>query len=410
MNKIYLDFSEALEKSLNLAQETTKIETINISLAIGRIIARDIICIKNLPSFNNSAMDGFAIKASDKGKELTIKKVIFAGNNQESCLKKDECYKIMTGAKVPDDVDTIIPIENVEYYDDKIVKIKNDVKKGSSLRLKGEEKEVGEVLFHKGDEVNSSIIAVLASQGLVMIEVYKKLSIAVVSTGNEIIEPWENANENEIYNCNSYAIISLLNEKKFEATYTNIVPDNLENSIKFINDLKSYDVIITSGGISMGDADFMDKAFEENGLNVIFNGVNIKPGRPITMGKMNNTFVICLPGNPLTAMVNMHLFGIPILRKIQASNSFYHDIEKVKNTKLFMTKKGRVNIVLGEVLNGKFNVTLDNNYGSGMITAVTQSNCIYISNPDKKETEENEEISIIRFNCSYLKENLNIVN
>ena len=307
MAKNYVDFNEAMESSLQNAYGTTLKEIISLEKALGRVFSQDVICVKNLPSFNNSAMDGFAIKAVDAGKTLKVNAVVYAGEVKEATLAEGECYKIMTGAKVPSDVDTIIPIENVLKFENDEVTLPETVRKGDALRLKGEESKEGEVLFKAGEEITARTIAVLASQGIMNIEVYKKLSIAVVSTGNELKEPWESASEDEIYNCNSYAIISTLQSKGFNASYIKVIPDNLDETVAFVSDLKSYDIIITSGGISMGDADFVGRAFEANGLVTLFDGVNIKPGRPIMMGRMDKTFVICLPGNPLTAMVNLYL-------------------------------------------------------------------------------------------------------
>jgi molybdopterin molybdotransferase len=418
MIKTFLDFNDAISKALKYAKTADLKEIINIENSIGRVIASDVICVKNLPSFNNSAMDGFAIKASDAGKTLKVRKTIFAGDSAEEILEEDECYKIMTGAKVPNDVDTIIPIEDVVAYENDEVIFTSEVKQGACLRLKGEEVSTSEVLFEKGEIVTSSSIAVLASQGLTMVSVYKKVSIAIVSTGNELKEPWENANDDEIYNCNSYAIISLLKEKGFDATYMGVVPDSLEESVKFVSCLKNYDVIITTGGISMGDADFVGQAFLENGLETIFHGVNIKPGRPIMMGTMQKckkldkgqTFVMCLPGNPLTAMVNMHLFSIPVLNKIQGSSYIYHDITTAKNLEEFKTKTGRVNVVLGSCHKGEYKVTRQNKYGSGMITVLHESNSIVVTNEGRAGTEVGDSIKVIKFNCSYLKEQTSIFN
>ena len=418
MPKTFLDFKEAVSKSLKYAKKSDLKEIINLQKAIGRFLAQDIVCCKNLPSFNNSAMDGFAIKAKDAGKTLNVITTVLAGQSVEPCLGEGECYKIMTGAKVPSDVDTIIPIENVLSYENDEVTIKEEVKQGANLRVKGEEKAVNEVLFSKGDEITSGMVAVLASQGLTMIPVYKKLSIAVVSTGNELKEPWQQASEDEIFNCNSFALISLLEEKGFDATYTGVVPDSLEESIEFVKGLKNYDVIITTGGISMGDADFVGEAFLQNGLETIFHGVNIKPGRPIMMGTMQKntqnsdaqTFVMCLPGNPLTAMVNMHLFAIPVLRKIQGSNAFYHDFEIATNIKNFKTKQGRVNVVLGNQKTGGFEVTQDNKYGSGMITVLSESNSIVVTNEGRAGIEVGDSVNVIKFNCSYVKEQTSIFN
>lgn len=410
MKKTFLDFNIAIEKALENAVKTKYMELVNIEDSLGRVICKDIFCIKNLPSFNNSAMDGFAIKASDAGKSLKVKKVIFAGESIDASLEEGECYKIMTGAKVPCDVDTIIPIEDVVSFENDIVTIKDDVKKGSSLRLKGEEKALDELLFSKGETITSSKIAVLASQGITKIETYKKLNIAVVSTGNELKEPWETASEDEIYNCNSYALISLLKEKGFDATYTGLVPDNLEESIKFVKELSPYDVIITTGGISMGDADFVGKAFLENGLETIFHGVNIKPGRPIMMGTMKDTFVMCLPGNPLTALINMHLFAMPVLLKMQGNKTIYHDITLAKNKEEFKTKSGRVNVVLGSCEKGEYTVTRKNKYGSGMITVLDESNSIVVTNENTSNISVGEDVKVIKFNCSYLDEQTNIFN
>lgn len=409
----YLDFNEAIKKSLELSNTTLNSEIIPIAFSLNKVASKDILCVKNLPAFDNSAMDGFAFKSSDAGKTLKIKRAIFAGDkdtNSDELLGKLECYKIMTGAKVPKDADTIIAIENCLSVTQDSITIPDDIKKGSNLRLEAEELKVADVLIKKGEKINSSHIALLASQGVVMVEVYKQISIAVLSTGNELKEPWQTASNEEIYNCNSFAIIAQLNEKGFNATYCGVIPDDLEKSTNFINSLKKYDVIITSGGISMGDADFVADAFLKNGLEVAFHGVNVKPGRPMMMGKMDNSLVICMPGNPLTAMVNINLFVIPMLKKLQGENAFYHGYIKAINQSSFKTKKGRVNIVLGRVQNGNFYVTDNNNYGSGMITAFYKSNSILVTNASTSNIQLNQEVKILDLNGIYFEDNTDILN
>lgn len=393
----YLDYKRAVKTSLESAVVTTKKELINIENGIGRVFSQDIICKKNLPSFDNSAMDGFAIRYSDAGKKLQVKKVIYAGDSFEASLGENECYKIMTGAKVPSDADTIIPIEDTVSFDGEYVEIPKNVKKGNHFRAKGEEQSLGNVIFKKGTRIDSRVIAILASQGITMIEVFAKLSIAVVSTGNELKEPWETANEDQIYNSNSYAIISMLKEHDFDATYAGVVPDNLTESITFIKQLKSYDVVITTGGISMGDADFVAEAFLQNGLDVIFHGVKVKPGRPTMMGKMNKTYVMAMPGNPLTALVNTYLLALPIIYKISGNKGYYHDFIYAKNLKEFKVRSGRANVVLGNLANGEFNVTRDNRYGSGMLTPLIESNSLMITLDEKSVVNDGELIKVIPF-------------
>ena len=409
----YLDFENAIFKSLELVNPTQLCELIPINNSIGRVLSSDIICKKNLPAFNNSAMDGFAIKFCDAGKTLKIKKSIFAGDkidDLKESLKENECYKIMTGSKVPSCVDTIIPIENCSFVSESSVKIPEDIKKGSNLRFKGEEQKEGDVILKKGEVINSSIIALLASQGIMIVEVYKKITIAILSTGNELKEPWENSTDEEIYNCNSYALISQLKEKNFEATYCGVIPDDLEKSVEFIRNLKNYDVIISTGGISMGDADFVGEAFLKNGLDIAFHGVNIKPGRPIMMGKMRDSLVICLPGNPLTAMINIYLFVIPMLKKLQGEVFINHGFVKATNKNEFKTKKGRVNIVLGKVKNSIFEVARANKYGSGMITVLYESNAILVTSEEVSSINENQEVKLILLDGHFFEEKADFLN
>ncbi len=406
----YLNFKEAVTKSLELAVPTKLSQKVSLNEAGGKVLAKDVICQKNLPAFNNSAMDGYACRFEDLGKSLHITKTIYAGDKGVvPSLGKNQCYKIMTGAYVPSDADTIIPYEKC-ICDADTVKVPKDVKKGANLRLKGEEQELGSVLLKQGESIKAAHIALLASQGIMMVEVYKPLSIAVISTGNELKEPWEKSDEEEIYNCNSYALLSILKENGFDGDYCGVLPDNLQGSVKYIEKLKNYDVIITSGGISLGEADFMYEAFLKNGLTPAFHGVNIKPGRPIMMGKMSESFVMSLPGNPLTAMINLSLFSIPVLRKMQGNKAYYQDFIKATNTQDFKTKTGRVNIVLGHLEQGKFTPTRANKYGSGMISAFYESNCLLVSNENKDGIKAKEEVKLIELKSSYLSEQVDVFN
>jgi len=409
MVKNYVNFNDAVVSSLENAQKSNLTELVSIENALGRVFSQNIIAKKNLPSFNNSAMDGFAIKAEDAGKTLIVKSTVYAGDVVEALLKDGECYKIMTGAQVPSDVDTVIPIENILNFENNEVTLPLDIVKGYAVRLKGEEVVCDSILFKEGDEVTAGTIAVLASQGIVYVEVYKKLSIAVVSTGNELKEPWESANDDEIYNCNSYGIIATLQSKGFDTSYIKVIPDNLDETVNFVSSLKNYDVIITSGGISMGDADFVGRAFEKNGLITLFDGINIKPGKPIMMGQMNNTFVVCLPGNPLTAMVNLYLFVLPALRKIQGYNAYCHNYEKALNIGNFKVRSGRVNIILGKLTQGTFTSTRGNRYGSGMITIVEESNAMLLLNSESNGCINSEEVKIISLDGRYIEERVDIL-
>jgi len=389
-----VSYKEALAIALKNAVKELPTEVVFLSDSLGRVLSEDIIVKKNVPSFNNSAMDGFAFRHQEIENELKVASVIYAGDKPKEMLKPNECYKIMTGAKVPDDVDTVVAIEDCLEATDSYIKVPSSIKKGNALRYKGEELKKGELLFKKGERITSSVIALLAAQGIATFKVYKDISIAVASTGNELKEPWEEASEDEIYNANSFAIIALLKEYEFKPDYVGLIPDDLDSTVAFISKLKSYDVIITTGGISMGDADFLEEAFLKNGLNEFFHGVNIKPGRPTMMGSMDKTFVMAMPGNPLTTMLNMMVLSIPILLKLQGVKEYHLKPIKATNKKSFKFRPNRTNIVLGKVENTEFKVTRDNKIGSGMLLPLFESNALMITKEGVSEVKEGEEIEV----------------
>jgi len=393
-----VSFDEAIALSLDLSSIKPHNKSwVSIFDALGRTLACEVICKKNLPSYNNAAMDGFAFKYEEGLGELRINTTILAGSVVEACLGTHECYKIMTGAKVPSDADTIIPFEDCLSYDETKIVLPSSIKKGNALRLKGEEESVGSVLLHEGTFLSSREIALLASQGISMVEVYKKLQIAVFSTGNELKSAWENANEDEIYDINALSLLSLLAEHGFVAHYCGVIPDNLEAATVYFSQMKQYDVLVTSGGVSMGEADFVERALLTNGFTASFHGINIKPGKPTMMGKMGETIVASMPGNPLAAYVNAFLFLIPLLKKQQGQKKFDFEAITARNAEPFKVKSGRVNLVLGTYANGEFYVFGENKYGSGMVKPLVNSNALWISDEEINGVEAGFEIQILLF-------------
>ena len=390
-----ISFDDALSLALKSTQRSDRSEVVMLSQALGRIVAEEIICKKNLPSFDNSAMDGFAFKHEDVGSRVRVASTIFAGDKPTEILQKGECYKIMTGAQVPSDADTIVPIENCLEVSSESVLLPTDTKKGSSLRKKGEEQMVGATLIEVGERLTPAHIAMLSAQGIVALSVYTKLDIAVVSTGDEIREPWESSSEDEIYNANAFGITALLAEHGFDSSYLGSIPDDIDATVSFIESLKSYDVIITTGGISMGDADFLYDAFMSNGLKKLFHGVNVKPGRPTMMGQMGSTFVMAMPGNPLTTMLNIRLLSMPILRKLQGYKNTDDIHIYAKNSKAFRISPSKSNMILGSLIDGRFVVTRDNRYGSGMLTPLMESNAVALLAQGRGEVELNETIEVV---------------
>lgn len=392
-----ISFKEAMKIALDNAFIKKETKVILLNDALGKILAEDIYAKKNLPSFDNSAMDGYAFKYEQKDKPLKIIKTIFAGDTSSPELKENQCYKIMTGAKIPSDADTVIPYEKCEIKNN-IVKIKEEVKKGANFREKGEETKVGEILIKKGTLLEFSHIALLASQGITALRVVLPLKIAVISTGNEIKEPWEVANEDEIYNVNAFGITTLLNSFGFSGDYIGKIPDNFEKTKEFIASVKSYDVILTTGGISHGDADFIYDAFLENGLKPLFHGIRVKPGHPTMMGVMGKTFVMGLPGNPLTTMLITHSLAIPVLSKISGCDKYFHTSFEAKLSQDLKFRGKRLHIVLGNLENGYFIPTNGGKVGSGMTTPLTKSNAVAYFDEGVLEVKKEQNIKVILLN------------
>jgi len=394
-----ISYKEAFFRCIDNAKSTNLYKNTYVENSLGEFVAEDIVAKRDAPVFSNSAMDGFGFKNSEN-KKLKVIKTIYAGDKYEDFeIKNDECVRIMTGAKVPKEVDTIIPIEKCVEVNDKYIVIP-EIKKGANIRLKGEEITKGEILIKKGEEITPEMVALLTSQGIINIKTFIKPKIAILSTGNELKEPWEEADEEEIYNVNSHAIKALLKRNYFEADLIGIVPDTLEKTIEFIQNLKNkYNIIITSGGISFGDADFIYEAFLKNGLKSFFHGIMVKPGRPTMVGIMDETFVFALPGNPLSSYLNAFALMIPTLRKLSGAKKYFYNFVYAKNRSEFKVNSKKDHTILGKLECGEWEVYKNYKYGSGMVTALSNSNSLVILG--KKEKVKKEILKVIPFNIGF---------
>ena len=405
-----LSLQEALEKALEAAPIKRETKIVMIDDAPGKVLAEDLFVQKNLPSFDNSAMDGYAFKASDAGKRLKIQRSIFAGDKPKATLNKGECYKIMTGAQVPSDADTIVPFEKCSDITDDAVTLPENIQKGANLRRKGEETKVGNILFEKGTLIGSAQTALLAAQGITAVKVILPLKIAIVSSGNEIREPWERASEDEIYNANAFGITALLRSFGFDAVYVGSIPDNLEEAISYLAGIKSYDVILTTGGISHGDADYLYQAFVTNGMKSLFHGVAVKPGHPTMMGVMRDIFIMGMPGNPLTTMIMAHTLSLPILFHMQGSTRIHHTPTLARMGQTLSFRGKRSHIVLGNVQNGVFHPTRGGKVGSGMLTPLSQSNALAYFSHKRDRAEKEELIKIVTLHDLTRNESFELLN
>ena len=382
-----------LELAQNLILEKAKFddygEFASLERATGKILAQDVVAVKNLPSFDNAAMDGYALKFDDFNEPLSVAVTVLAGDEAEITLKKGECVKIMTGAKMPINADTVVPFEDAVLLDGKLSP-QSKVKKFNALRYKGEEVKAGEILLKKGEILAPSRVMMLAAQGIYCVCVERELKIGIFSSGDEVVEPWQNASEEQIYNANGAGIASLLQSFGFASSYAGIIKDDLESTTRAL-ETAEFDVIITSGGASKGEADFMKTALLNLGFSELFDGVNIRPGRPSKAFIKDKKIVFILPGNPMAAFLMCFLLVVPFLKstRLEKFDAVLNQDVKIKS--------GRQNIVLGSFCEGKFSVTDNNKFGSGMITPLTKSNAVLVTNESLGELKAGEIVKILKF-------------
>nr|WP_315013798.1 molybdopterin molybdotransferase MoeA [uncultured Campylobacter sp.] len=382
-----------LELAQNLILEKAKFdgcgEFASLERATGRILAQDVVAVKNLPSFDNAAMDGYALKFDDFNEPLSVAATMLAGDETEILLKKGECVKIMTGAKMPTNADTVVPFEDAILQDGKLTP-QSKVKKFNALRYKGEEVKAGEILLKKGEILTPARVMMLAAQGIYCVCVERELRIGIFSSGDEVVEPWQNASEEQIYNANGAGIASLLQSFGFASSYAGIIKDDLESTTHALESAE-FDVIITSGGASKGEADFMKTALLNLGFSELFDGVNIRPGRPSKAFIKDKKIVFILPGNPMAAFLMCFLLVVPFLKstRLEKFDAVLNQDVKIKS--------GRQNIVLGSFLEGKFSVTDNNKFGSGMITPLIKSNAVLVTNESLGELKAGEIVKILKF-------------
>ena len=285
-------------------------ETVPVAAAVGRVLAQDIVSAVNIPPADISAMDGYALQsAANAGSEWAVVGESVAGQAFSGCLLKGACVRIMTGAVVPDDCNTVIIQENVSLSDGRITLAK-DVSEGANIRRKGEEIAVGDTVLTAGRILREADIMLLAALGYGEVPVHRKIRVALLSSGNELLEPGEpdTGRDDQIYDSNRAMLAARLARLPVEIIDFKQVGDDLEDILHVFDEvIRTADVLITTGGVSVGDYDFMRTAVERVG-SVHHYKVALKPGKPFVFGRMMKTWFFGMPGNPVSGFVGFDIF------------------------------------------------------------------------------------------------------
>ena len=379
---------------LKVSCEIVPIENIQ-----GRILAEDIYAKLSLPTFNNSAMDGYAVKLSDQNKEVKVLDIIFAGSEKRTNFEEGQCVKIMTGARVPSSTEAIVPQELVTNIDENTILLPDTININQHIRFTGEDIEKGEKLLSEGDDLNFSSVTVLASQGITHVRVYRKPKVSVFTSGEELKLHYETIKEYQIYNSNTPTLLARTEELGADVTFVGMAKDNVESLKEVISNSLYADFIITSGGISVGDADFTKEAFDSFDMETLFDGITIKPGKPTVFGKINNTYILNLPGNPLAAALIFEVFGKIIMQKLSGSKNVHHNTLLAKMGEKLNNKKGRTTIIPG-FFDGEY-FTASEKRAAGMVGVLHKCNAIMVLNKQNEVLEKEAIVKILPINWKF---------
>ena len=366
-----------IEEALKIIYKNTKqkpIKILPIETALGCILAQNITAKHNLPPYDNSAMDGYAVKLLDASKCVKVQHTIFAGDNSDIILENGYGIKIMTGAKIPKGTECIVPIEDTTKCDDGVT-LPTKLKKSNHIRLCGEDIKKDDLLLKKGIKLNAHQITLLASQGISHIKVFKKPRVAIFASGAELKMHFENVKEYQLYNTNSPTSVSRAKELGCEVEFIGTAQDTLKDIKEHIKSAKEADLIITSGGVSVGDADFTKEAFGD--YEIFFDKIEIKPGKPTTFGKLDDTLVLNLPGNPLAAALNFELFAQSIILALSGRKDKYINYIKTKIKNDYRFKSGRRSLIPG-YFDGEFFEPCSK-FAPGMVSPLANSNAYIIT-------------------------------
>ena len=369
-----------LKQILNFIKKRTsvinKIEVINLLDAEDKILAENIYSKINLPPFKNSAVDGYALLKKDLNK--TPKKInqnrVAAGDTTSHKIKEGEDIRIFTGAKMPSNSDTVVMQENTEISDNKLSLLKVPVY-GDNCRHKGEDIYKGSLVLKKGTKIDTKNLNLIAAIGYSKIKVYAKIKIGFYTSGNELVKPTTKLKNSKINNSNFYLLNSLLNKNYITKFFLGNLPDNA-NKIKknLLKEVSKYNMIITTGGASVGDEDHLIDTLKNNG-EIFFWRAAIKPGRPIAIGKIKKTYIVCLPGNPVSVQLLFVFVVKPLIYKLIGSLINNVQPEKIATNFSMIKKTKRLEWlrVSKKLIKDKYVLLKHPKQGSGMITSISYS-------------------------------------
>lgn len=378
-------------------------EKLSLAESLGRVLAQNIISNINVPSHTNSAMDGFAIQQVDllDSGSFEIVGTVLAGEVYKAPVNPRECVRIMTGAPMPEGLDFVVPQEYVKLEGllNQSVNIKG-YEGGNNVRQAGEDLSIGGIALDQGRQLTANDIGLLASLGLTHISAYRKLKVAFFSTGDELRRPGEKLESGQIYDSNSYSIYGMLQSLNIEPINLGLVKDDPDKiRAAFLKAAKEADVVLTSGGVSVGKADYIKQVLEEVGQIDLWR-LSIKPGKPLAFGKINQAYFFGLPGNPVSSAVVFYKIVKPMLKVLMGQRQNIYPLAlSAKSGSEIRKKSKRMEFMRGILSQGAHGpeVSVSQNQGSGILSSMYKANCLVVLDEDTTQVNVGDMVKVEPF-------------
>jgi molybdopterin molybdotransferase len=387
-----------------LVQPVTEIEQVDIFSALDRVLAQDVISPISVPPHDNSAMDGYAFDGAqlvaDAALTLTVVGTAMAGQAWQGTVGAGQCVRIMTGAVMPAVMDTVLPQELASVSGDLITVPANTLRRGDNRRLLGEDLMAGSIALQKGEPLTPAALGLLASLGIATVPVMRRLRVAYFSTGNEILSLGDAPREGAVFDSNRYTVFGLLTRLGCEVIDMGVVRDEpalLEAA--FTQAATQADAIITSGGVSVGEADYTKVMMKKLG-DVAFWKIAMRPGRPMAVGRIDQAVLFGLPGNPVAVIVTFLAFVRPALLQMMGRKLQPQPLLKACSALAIRKKPGRTEYQRGIVstgADGSLSVQITGNQGSGVLSSVVQANGLIVLGHAQGNVASGDEVDVMMF-------------
>ncbi|HCC0889659.1 TPA: molybdopterin molybdotransferase MoeA [Salmonella enterica] len=398
-----MSLDAALTQMLSRITPLTAVETLPLVNCFGRILATDVVSPLDVPGFDNSAMDGYAVRLADLSadKPLPVAGKAFAGQPYQGEWPAGTCIRIMTGAPVPADCEAVVMQEQTAQTDGG-VRFTAEVRRGQNIRRRGEDIRQNAVVFAAGTRLTAAELPVLASLGIADAPVVRNVRVALFSTGDELQLPGQPLGEGQIYDTNRLTVHLMLRQLGCEVINLGIIPDDPHQlRAAFIEADSQADVVISSGGVSVGEADYTKTILEELG-EIAFWKLAIKPGKPFAFGKLQNSWFCGLPGNPVSAALTFYQLVQPLLAKLGGNMAGALPPRlRVRTASRLKKTPGRLDFqrgILQRTANGELEVTTTGHQGSHIFSSFSLGNCFIVLERERGNVEPGEWVDVEPFN------------